>query len=218
LKLNYLFVILVWVWIGNTAVYAQDSSWQLVKSADGIQVFSHENSKTKLDEIFVTAEAQAPVSSFVSVVRDASNHHNWIYLCKLGKVVRLINPNEWIYYSEANAPWPFENRDVVTKVYLVHDSATGTVFINSHTFHDSIPAKPNYVRIHYAWSQWAFTHEKNGFTKIGLKLSVDLGGSIPKWLMRLTASTGPYHTVKNLMFQVHRPKYKKVSQAIVSNP
>lgn len=213
-----MFVILVWVWIGNTAVYAQDSSWQLVKSADGIKVFSRENSKTKLDEVLVTAEANASASSLVSVVRDASNHHNWIYLCKLGKVIRLINPKEWVYYSEAHAPWPFENRDVVTKVNLVRDSATGTVFINSHTFHDSIPVKPDYVRIHYAWSQWAFTQEKNGITKIRLKLSVDLGGNVPKWLMRLTASTGPYHTVKNLIVQVRRPKYRKASSARVSAP
>lgn len=212
-----MFVILAWIWLGNTTVYAPESSWQLVKSGDGIKVYSRENSKTKLDEVLVTARSKASVASFVSVVRDASNHHNWIYLCRLGKVVRLINPNEWIYYSEANAPWPFENRDVVTKVNLVRDSVTGTVSINSHTFHDSIPVKHNYVRIHYAWSRWAFTREKNGFTKIELKLSVDLGGNIPKWLMRLTASTGPYHTVKNLMAQVRRPKYRMANRTSVSN-
>ena len=209
-------VVLALVWFGNTSAYGQNNHWQLIKSADGIKVYSRENPKTKLNEIFVTAEAKAPVSSFVSVVRDVANHHNWIYLCKEGKVLRSINPDEWIYYSEANAPWPFENRDVVTKVNLVRDSATGTVFIKSHTFHDSIPIKSNYIRIHYAWSQWAFTPEKNGFTKIGLKLSVNLGGNIPKWLMRLTASTGPYHTVKNLLVQVRRPEYRLARNTSVS--
>lgn len=213
-------VVFAFIWFGNTAVYAQENSWQLVKNTDGIKVFSRENEKTKLSEILVTTEAKGPVSSFVSVVKDASNHKNWIYLCKEGKVVHVINPDKWIYYSESYAPWPFENRDVVTMVDVVHDSATGTFFINSHTFHDSIPVpvKSNCVRIQYAWSQWAFTPEKDGRTKIGLKLSVDLGGDVPKWLMRLTASAGPYHTVKNLLAQVRRPKYKRASDTMLSDP
>lgn len=205
-------------WFGTTSVQAQDNPWQLVKNANGIKVFSRENSKTKLNEIVVTAEAKAPVASFVSVIKDASNHKNWIYLCKEGKVIRYVSPSEWIYYSESNAPWPFENRDVVTKVRLIHDTATKTVFIQSNTFKDSIPVKNNYIRIPYIWTQWAFTPEKNGLTKIQLKLTINLGGDIPKWLMRFTASTGPYHTVKNLLFQVRRPKYKKVHSALISDP
>ena len=213
-----MFVIFAFIWFGNTTVYAQDSSWQLIKNSDGIKVFSRENSKTKLDEIFVTAEAKASVASFVSVVRDASNHKNWIYLCKEGKVIRFINPNEWIYYNESNAPWPIEDRDVVTKVSVIQDAATGTVFVRSNTFKDSIPQKSHYIRIQHAKTQWAFTPEKNGFTKIGLNISIDLGGSIPKWLMRLTASVGPYRTVKNLLVQVQRPKYRNANKSLFSDP
>ncbi|MBE0650922.1 MAG: hypothetical protein IH595_08765 [Bacteroidales bacterium] len=214
---NYLLVVFTFFWFGVTSLYAQDSSWELVKDADGIKVYSKELNKLQLNEILVTAEAKASVSSLVSVVEDASNHKNWIYLCKEGKVIRHINPFEYIYYSQSNAPWPFEDRDVVTKVKVVRDSA-GTVFVRSTTFHDSIPKNPNYIRISYATSQWAFTPEKNGFTKIGLKMAVNLGGSIPKWLMRLTATSGPYHTVKSLLIQVHKPKYKNTHPAIFSEP
>lgn len=218
MKPNYLLVVFAFVCFGITTAYAQDDSWQLIKNTDGIKVYSHEISKTKLDEVFVTTEAKASVSSLVSVVEDASNDKNWIYLCKIGMVIRKLSPTEWIYYSEADAPWPFEDRDVVTKVKEVRDPATRTVFIRSSTFHDSIPVKDHYIRIPYVWTQWAFTPEKNGLTKIGLKMTIDLGGDIPRWLMRLTASKGPYHTVKNLLVQVQRPKYKKATPALFSDP
>lgn len=218
MKPNYLLVVFTFVWFGTTSLHAQERSWQLVKNTDGIKVFSRENSRTKLNEVFVTTETKASVSSLVSVVEDASNHKNWIYLCKIGKVIRHVSPYEWIYYSEANAPWPFENRDVVTKVKLMQDAATKTVFIQSNTFDDTIPEKNNYIRIPYARTQWAFTPEKNGFTKIALRMTINLGGYIPKWLMRLTAATGPYHTVKNLLVQVRRPRYKNVHSALFSDP
>jgi hypothetical protein len=217
LKPNYLLVIFAFVWFGATSVYAQDSSWELVKDADGIKVYSKELNQSKLNEIWVTTEATVSVSSLVSVVEDASNHKNWIYLCREGKVLRHLSPYEYIYYSESNAPWPFEDRDVVTHVKVVRN-AEGTVFVQSTTFQDSVPEKSNYIRIPYATSQWSFTPEKNGLTKIGLKMAVNLGGSIPKWLMRLTAAAGPYHTVKNLLGQVRRAKYKNAHPAVFSEP
>lgn len=217
MKPNYLLFVFAFILFGAISVHAQDSSWELVKDADGIKVYSKELDQSKLNEILVTAEAKTSVSALVSVVEDASNHKNWIYLCREGKVLRHISAYEYIYYSESNAPWPFEDRDVVTHVKVVRN-AEGTVFVNSTTFQDSVPEKPDFIRIQYATSQWAFTPEKNGLTKIGLKMAVDLGGSIPKWLMRLTAATGPYHTVKNLLSQVHRSKYKNGHPAVFNDP
>lgn len=205
---NYLLFVFTLVWFGYISAHAQDNSWELVKDADGIKVYSREINQSKLNEVLVTAQAKTSISALVSVVKDASNHKNWIYLCREGKVLSSVNADEWIYYSQSNAPWPFEDRDVVTKVKLVRDSATGTVFIRSTTFQNSIPLNPDYIRITYATSQWQFTPDKNGITKINLKMAINLGGNIPKWLMRITAATGPYHTVKNLLIQVQRPKYK----------
>ncbi len=217
MKPKYLFIFFTFFWLGVPFVNAQDNSWELVKNADGIRVYSRELDQSKLNEILVTAESDAPVSSLVSVVEDAPNHKNWIYMCKEGKVLLHLSPYEYIYYSQSNAPWPFQDRDVVTRVKVIRN-AEGTVFVQSSTFRDTIPQNPDYIRIRYATSQWAFTPEKNGYTKIGLKVAVDLGGSIPKWLMRLTAATGPYHTVKNLMGQARRPKYKNTHPAIFSDP
>jgi len=218
LKPNYFLFVLAFVWFGIISMNAQDSSWKLIKEADGIKVYSKEINQSKLSEILVTTEAKTSLSALVSVVKDASNHKNWIYLCKEGKVIRSFNPNEWIYYSQSNAPWPFVDRDVVAKVKLVHDPATGTVFITSTTFQDSIPLNPDYIRISYALTQWKFSPEKNGYIKIDLKIAIDLGGNIPKWLMRITAATGPYHTVKNLLVQIERPKYKKAHLSFISDP
>ncbi len=47
---------------------------------------------------------------------------------------------------------------------------------------------------------------------------INLGGNIPKWLMRITAATGPYRTVKSLLVQVQRPKYKKTHPSVFQDP
>jgi ribosome-associated toxin RatA of RatAB toxin-antitoxin module len=206
------------MWFGCFSVYAQENSWNLVKDASGIKVYSMEIKHSKLNEVLVTTHAKTSVSTLVSIIKDASNHKNWIYLCKEGKMIRSVNPDEWIYYSQSNAPWPFEDRDVVSKVKLVRDAATGTVVIRSNSIKGFIPIKSKYIRIPFATSQWTFTPEKNGFTKIALKIEINLGGNIPKWLMRLTASAGPYHTLRNLLIQVKRPKYNKIHLPVLQYP
>ena len=188
---------------------AQESeAWKLLKDEDGIQVYSKPDIYSDMKIIKAETVAKTTLSTLITLIRDAENHQNWVFNCTHAEILELIDSTDWYYYAQTDAPWPVSDRDVVTKVTFYQDKDTKTVTFKSTGVPDYIPQKPGYIRIPETESYWIFEPLDNRKINIIFKLKINLGGSIPQWLTNMVIAKGPYNTIRNMLFEIEKPRYK----------
>ena len=127
---------------------------------------------------------------------------------KKTEILEKKNPHNWMLYSQTKVPWPVSDRDIITKSHLTQDTVTKVVTIRSEALPEYLPKDTEHVRVPYAISQWRFIPQKRGLVKIIFTLEIDAGGSVPRWLVNMTATKGPYQTIRKLRSEVRRKKYR----------
>ncbi len=160
---------------------------------------------------------KASLSTLVAVIKDTQNHHNWVFLNKSARFLQVDGPFSWIYYAQTDAPWPVADRDIVVQVQMKQDSITHVVNIDGYSISHFIPLKEGLVRIPFSVSHWILT-PKHNYVQVVFKAEINLGGNIPKWLMNLTASRGPYESILAFKKQLEKDKYKKAHLYYINEP
>ena len=130
----------------------------------------------------------------------------WIYATKFGRVQKTISPQELIYHSEIDVPWPANNRDFIVRVKLEQDSITKKLTVDGENLPHYLKEQEHVVRIMHTESNWTVT-PRDKYLDIVFTLHVHPGGSIPAWLTNLFATRGPLETFRNLRSQVNKPEY-----------
>jgi len=196
----------------------QNQPWRCVRNTNGIVVFSKKSPLTGIKIIKIETRVHTSLSALIALIKDAPGHKNWVFLNKSAKFLQHNGPFSWIYYAQSDAPWPVTDRDLVVQGQMQQDSITHVVQIYAHTISHFIPAKTGYVRIPYSVSQWTLTPEDAGYIHVEFKVEINLGGNIPKWLMNLTASRGPYESILALKKQLEKDKYKNAYLNYINEP
>ena len=171
-----------------------NSKWQLEKDKNGIQVYSYIPPGEDLKHIKMSTTLNTKLSSLVSVLTDVSHYSDWIYNCSEAKIVEQINPQELIYYSISDVPWPIDNRDMVLHNKIYQDT-TGIVYSITSPVKNRIPKKNGMVRITDLNGSWKFTPLENGRIFIEYYLKIDVGGSVPNWVTNMFIAYGPYQSM-----------------------
>jgi len=197
---------------------AQDGEWKCIKKSDSICVYSKKSSHSNFLIVKAETEIKTSLSSIVALFLDIKNHKNWVYLNKKAKLLSKKNDFEWFLYSQTDAPWPVNDRDIITHARLSQDKKTKVVTLYGEAVPDYIPKDPHHVRIPYAQAQWQMVPEKDGWVKVIFILSIDMGGTLPQWIVNLNAAKGPFETMRNLRKEVKKKKYQNARLSYIIEP
>jgi hypothetical protein len=178
-------------------VLAQEK-WDLKKSANGIKVYTRKLDNEKFKEVKVLCEINAPAERLISVLQNVAHHKDWVYQTKLSYLVSRRGRDTVTYYSEVMVPWPVSNRDFVVQLAFHRDSANKVLKIRATSIPKLLPEKPDIVRVPYSLGLWNVYTLPDNRIKIEYTLSVNPGGSLPVWLVNLTATAGPFDSFKKL--------------------
>jgi hypothetical protein len=172
-------------------------SWKLVKEKNGIKVFTANSEQSKFKSIRVQGVFDGTISKLIRIVTDVKGHPGWVYKAKNTQLVKQLNPNELLYYTQSSMPWPVNDRDVVVHLTIHPDVAHHVLKMNSFSEEGSIQKQKGIVRIPYLKASWYVTESANKIN-IDYTFQVDPGGTLPPWLVNLLADKGPYETFHNL--------------------
>lgn len=195
MKQVFLLIFLFW-FPGLLTTYAQ-GNWELKKNENGIEVYTRQLATGKLKEIRVVCELDATLPGLISVLQDVNNHKNWVYSTRTSRLIKKINAQTLVYYTESDMPWPVTDRDLAVELYINPVPENQQYTIQAKSVPEYIPAKPNLVRVPYSLALWKIIPADNKL-KIDYTFSVDPGGSIPAWLVNTTAAIGPYNSFVKL--------------------
>lgn len=187
-----------------------DEGWKLVKQQKGIDVYVKSIPESPLNAVKATTTLDCPIASAVAVILDVSNHPRWMYQCKNAKVLGKANDSTWYYYAQSSTPWPVLDRDYVAKI-VARKTGNNRISIVGKGIPGYLPEKKDIIRLPYSRSEWKFTSIGTDKIYVELYLSVDIGGSVPPWLLNLFISRGPFQTMLNFSMMVHDKKYREAS-------
>jgi len=209
MKFSFL-IIFVNVFFINSLLLGQDESdWKLIKSCDNdIKAYVKKMPESKINRVKIETVIEASLSELVALLKDAENHHNWVFLNERSEIIDEESNFKWRYYGYTKTPWPVSDRDFYTDVWLNQNETDYSVTLTSHAIPDLFPVTKDCIRIPYIYSIWTLNPIGNGSVHILFELEVDVGGSIPTWLTNMAVTKGPVNTINGLIEELNTNKYK----------
>ncbi len=137
---------------------------------------------------------KASVASLFALVNDMPACSSWAAMCKESRVEKRISDSETYVYVYNDIPFPVSDRDVYTHVVWTRDPETERVSMTS-TASEGGTAKTKAVRIQNAVSQWHFTPNADGTTKVENFAHIDPNGPTPAWVTNMMLVDAPYKTM-----------------------
>lgn len=172
-------------------------NWQLQKDEKGIKVYTSENLTTAVRAVKVEVEFTEPIEEISAIIMNVSAFPDWIYGCIESTVITKQGDSVILYRHVTDAPWPFEDRDQISKFTKTRNKTTGAINITSAS-QSGFPEREGFVRITQSNASWILTPQKNGTVKTVYNLSFDPGGNIPAWMVNVFITDGPFESFINL--------------------
>lgn len=176
--------------------------WKLKKEKNGIQIHTRLMEGSKFKEYKSRCEVTATPEELVNILMDVESYPDWMAFVIAADILEMDGENIFYVYSEVKVPWPFDNRDQVTKSVVSKDSVTGVIAVDVSIVPDYLPEKDGIVRLPEGRGAWIFTPLENGKTEAYHQFGGDPGGNIPAWIVNMFLVDGPYKTIMGLQEQV----------------
>jgi len=194
MKLKFFAFFTVWM-IAMDVAQAQDN-WELRRNENGITIYSQR--RDKIVQLRLLTEFNATSEGLEAQLQNINNYVNWVYGNKRSGVIKKINDNDIIYFTEAHLPWPIQDRDLVVELKIKPATGTEPLTITAKSIDGILPPKKHFIRVPYSLATWRISPLPGNKIKIDYTFSLDPGGSIPGWLVNMTIAKGPYESFLKL--------------------
>lgn len=190
---------------------------QLRKDEEGISVFLCETEGSAFKTIKVNFEAETTLKEYAAGLLDVDSYTYWQYNIINTRIIKVINNQELIYYSEVDTPWPISHRDLVFHLKMWQDSTSQALMVSLEQLPDYIPKREGIVRIPKAKSLLTVTPIDNKRVHVTYVIHVDPGGEVPPFLANIFAAQTPWHTFKNFRDRLQLNKYSNKGVSFIKN-
>ncbi len=187
---------LVLLGIGFHLVAQKDCDFQMEK--DGIKVYTCKRPNSNFNAVQAYFEVEATLEQYASIVLNVEEYKHWNFATTNPKVLKKINENEVIYYTEVSAPWPVTDRFAVLHLKVWEDPESNHLFVLLTNVPETLPSKKGFVRVQEYNSILEITPLVSGKLKVDFYLEVDPGGAVPAWAINLISTKFPINTFSNL--------------------
>jgi hypothetical protein len=165
---------------------------------DSIAVYTCPRADSRYKTIKAVFQIKATRSALAAAVLDISSYKAWQYKTASARVLNRISDRELVYYTEVEAPALTSNRDFVIRLTIDPDPMTNGMIIEAVSIPEYIPPIPNIIRVPFSRARWTVTPAGPGRLAVEYVIDIDLGGSVPPWVVNFFAAKAPYETFKSL--------------------
>lgn len=201
----FLFLLLC---IGPMLGWAQSDNWELSRERDSVRVYTRQKPGTRFRQLKAEMTVAQSPASLLALVKDDSVAQDWISSIKSFETIAR-SPQEWYTYAVVGIPWPFQDRDLVSRNRLRRDTASGGLSVSIVSVPDYIPEQGNKARMQQAEGEWQFVPTAAGdSTRVTYIFYSEPEASIlPTWLVTSIVTNGVLNTLKNMRALVRQPAY-----------
>ena len=189
-------------------------AWQRIYDAQGIQV----DELWQEDKTLPTFRGQTIIESdpwsILAILQDTARSHEWVHRCMVSRQIERHGLTSYIIYNRTDAPWPFEDRDVVvhSRVSIPDNSNEILISIQSTTHSEAKEVK-GVVRMPSLKGHYRLKMLSPSATWIEYQIDAHPGGRLPRWLARMATKDLPFKTLEGLRSRVDEMSQSQEYQA-----
>nr|WP_247716512.1 START domain-containing protein [Sinomicrobium weinanense] len=186
------------------ATKAISQEWELKKDKNGIKVYTRSVDTSKINEYRAVTMIETDLLNVLDVLKDGDNLWKWSYRTSASRIIKKISDQEFVFWIKNELPWPFKNRDHLSRVKITHaKDSTVRIELNPEKTY-TIPEHKETIRITHFKGHWLLKPRGNK-VEITQQLYGDLEGSIPAWIVNALLVKAPYHTFLELKQLLKQP-------------
>ncbi len=181
-----------------TAVFGQQDEWHLAKDKNGIKVYTRQVQGTKIKEYRAITSIDAPPEKLQALLYNTEKYKQWMAGLKEAKTIRWEGDSVYYTWTSLAIPWPFHDRDEVTRSVIVKDSIQGSYMVKSTIIKGIVPEKEGLVRMTKGHGHWLLQKLPDGKTKVEFQFLADPAGNLPASIVNMFIVDSPYKTLMGL--------------------
>ena len=158
----------------------------------------------------------APLLEIVAVLHDPGRRPEWLPLCMEARLLREVNPLEYILYERVDAPWPVNDRDIVLRSQVKlnpADQSVRIVFQADPSFR--VPPHKGVTRMQFLKGFFLLRSRGEEKTHVTYQLDAHPGGSLPDWMVEFASEDTPRENIVALREQVRTTWKNRTYEALV---
>ncbi len=192
----FIAVILLAFCSANSLV-AQDNKWELKKNKNSVRVWTKKAPGYTLKQYRAACLINADADSVYNFIIDFDKRTSWYSDNTICKVLHKSGNSEFIVYYAYGAPWPVDDRDIISKS-MCNKEPDGSYLIQHSAIANYIPREKNYVRIEKATGLWKIRQVDENTTEVFMEGKSNAGGNVPEWLANMFVEDNPFKSLTNL--------------------
>ena len=181
----------------------QTDEWSLEVEENGVRVYVRPEAGSDMSVRVVTT-AQTSVAAVKKVLDDAPAYPEWVHRCEEAYVAPGGTPDDYVYYSHIDMPFPFQDKEVVARIHQSANPSTGVLTRTITAEPDALPANKGRDRLTAYEAVWILTPKAGGRVEIICQVRTSAGSGLPMWLRKEIMTGGPAQTVANLKERLER--------------
>ena len=132
----------------------------------------------------------------------------WGHNIKEANILERSGDTLQVYYSVANAPFPYKDRDGIYLNRFRWQKETKTLRVDIEILEDYLALNKKYVRVK-GYGYWELQVLSKNKILLTFSMQIDPGGSIPSWLANMFVDDTPFNTLLNLKELLESGNYEK---------
>ena len=181
-----------------------DDGWKLAKVKDGITVYTRVPKGYKLKEYKAETIVNTPPERVLNVLTNADRYAEWMSGLKETKLLKTEGNSVFYIYARLSVPWPFDDRDEVSRSEIKKDTIRGGYFMPITLITNMVPKVKGVVRMTDGKGYWLLEPLPDGKTRVVHQFIGDPGGRIPAWIVNIFIVDSPYKTLLGLKEEAMR--------------
>jgi hypothetical protein len=143
----------------------------------------------------------------LAVLNDFSRHREWMVFLTETRVVWRPDDFNLIAYVYFDAPWPVWDRDGVMRVTIDLDREREEVTMRFTRIDlAQEPPREGVIRVPRGEMGARLRNLGGGRTEVEAQMSIDMGGDVPRWLVRWFSRRVPLKMVQRIRAQVKKTR------------
>jgi len=173
----------------------QEEEWSLAKDKNGIKVYTRMEEGSDFKEYRGECLVKVDFKKIKAILLDLEDYPSWVNDCDEVTIIKE-EPGLIIYHVIYAVPWPFMDRDVVSRmnIYMTAD----TLELSEREAPGVLEEYDEYVRMPENYTRTRIVRLNETEVYYTTEGYFNPGGSLPKWLVNSFISDGPYKAMSSL--------------------
>lgn len=183
----------------------RDDGWKRLDEEDGIVLWKRELPGQLVPGFRGQVDIAAGFAPIIAAIEDTTRHTEWMHRCAEAKTLRRIGEHTSIVYNRTDSPWPVADRDAVLRSEREESADGSQVLMRFQQVTDAaMPPVKGVVRMPKLIGYYKLTRLGPSSTRVVYQVDADVGGSLPKWIVKIVVRDIPFETLSRLRKRVTR--------------